>query len=456
MPATVVTVEQRGRRRDGESRDDESRFAQGLDLPLVGASVWGFRFYEEDYQPSRSILQFLEALPPKDFPPLLINRMVDEATSRGFGEHPELTLFAYTYELKENEESLPHQIYGDCNKAMRDNCREGLNLWREFIWFLDQALLDPRFKGNKAPAAILWRGVKLRFPLDRYAKDKIVTWPSFSSTSTSTAVAKGFGDGVGTRFRLLDCGGAAMDIAKYSKFPEEEEWLLPSNSRFMVKDVVALAPGEHEIVLVSMPRYMPDYVDWGCCCCGGRNTVFHSQYFLLLLAAAFLSGPAGLVWLFVWSVLSLCQAGLADGLADESPEEHMKICVAVQKKTLVVMLLLCLPFGLLCIPLFLVSMRMSRNWTENAAMVRGGGIRQSEAFQTRMHLGTFLGASIGAVLWTLVFMTWPTHGGWTPLGIGFFTIGCVAAFCCLCCGACQWALLRGDSKSVKEQIAESV
>ena len=117
-------------------------------------------------------------------------------------------------------------------QAMRNYDRQAIKAtWQPFIYWLEKALnsLEP------VPSrTALYRGIGIPFIMRTFYTGKVVTWPSFTSTSVNHDVATSFlSSGSGLVFVLRTRQGRA--VGHLSEFPWEEEVLLPGNSQFRVE-----------------------------------------------------------------------------------------------------------------------------------------------------------------------------------------------------------------------------
>ena len=140
----------------------------------------------------------------------------------------------------------------------------------DYIWGLLKAI-------NMLPAVggvTLWRGCKApitAFPNYRVGEE--VTWYGFSSTSPDLQVQEEFTGKKGSRvlfmLHMRSCCG--RDIKEFSMFPKESEVLLPPNVCFVVKAVVNLGNGLHQIQLEETEMCDPIMPQVSCGVCLGRG-----------------------------------------------------------------------------------------------------------------------------------------------------------------------------------------
>eukprot|EP00667_Euglena_gracilis_P001064 EG_transcript_1064 len=139
------------------------------------------------------------------------------------------------WRLLRRTRAAEEQLYRQMNQAMRDT--RGVDRWKYLIYCLDRALAS-----LPCPAAHqVYRGVGLHFDVaGDYRETAVVCWPAFSSSSASQEVADDFikqntqtgelRDGTVFIIRPQRC----RDVAMWSRFPREKEYLFPSNCRFKV------------------------------------------------------------------------------------------------------------------------------------------------------------------------------------------------------------------------------
>ena len=121
---------------------------------------------------------------------------------------------------------------------MRERDPDGIAKWRPFLFYLTQAL--ERLPSVKKK---VFRGIAVGFDAGQYAVGCAPHWPGFSSTSAAWRVAHNFASEAGKKglvFVLRVRRGKA--IAAFSRFPKEEEVLLPANSHFRVTNLCMVHP----------------------------------------------------------------------------------------------------------------------------------------------------------------------------------------------------------------------
>ena len=160
----------------------------------------------------------------------------------------------YTMSIQPESTSL----YTLLNKALRNDCETRRAVWPfvPVLWLLMHAL-------NKAPPCdknTVFRGIRLDLS-DKYRHPMLtpITWPSFTSCTASLHVlhdAKYLGvEGARTKFTIFLTTGRARSIAFISAFKNEEEILLPPNSRF--KLLSSLGPTSDGLLEVQLEEISP-------------------------------------------------------------------------------------------------------------------------------------------------------------------------------------------------------
>jgi len=125
---------------------------------------------------------------------------------------------------------VQRSVYSVVNELLRDANRKKLKPVLDFVWLLMHALsMCPPFQGHT-----VFRGVK-DLQKGAYKKDQHYSWCQFSSTAASVDVQTTFLGKTGQRtlFTLELTTGRARMISQYSFFPNEDEVLLPANSKFL-------------------------------------------------------------------------------------------------------------------------------------------------------------------------------------------------------------------------------
>ena len=145
-------------------------------------------------------------------------------------------------------------LYQESNRAMLT--RQGLAQWRPFIYYVMQAM-----EGLPTAPRYVFRG--LTMPLDqgtyrKYRPGSIIPWPGSTSTSTQLDVARSFLPGKPGKSGIL-CAiniHTYTDVGPYSRYPEEEELLLPPGCEFVVTKLVAVPT--HPEGLALLPPLSPN------------------------------------------------------------------------------------------------------------------------------------------------------------------------------------------------------
>ena len=110
-------------------------------------------------------------------------------------------------------------------------------------------------KAHRGTGELLYRGIKKPHPpvsADDVRHDKEaakpVVWWSFSSTSTSLEVAKGFA-GTEERVIYVVSSSRARDVKPYSHLPQEDELIMPCGTSFVISKVSEISPGAIKVEL---------------------------------------------------------------------------------------------------------------------------------------------------------------------------------------------------------------
>ena len=129
-------------------------------------------------------------------------------------------------------------LYRQSNEAMRTG--KDLAFWRPFIYYIMQEMNLP--EPGRAPhpplgPRVAFRGLKVPLDAATYATFRpgaTFSWEALTSTSTNFDEARSF-------MREMLCAirvHTYEDIGQYSKFPDEEELLLPPGSKFAVVKLI--------------------------------------------------------------------------------------------------------------------------------------------------------------------------------------------------------------------------
>jgi hypothetical protein len=129
------------------------------------------------------------------------------------------------YTMETGEESF----YSTLNETLRMQDRKLVVPWFPFLELFDTALNKlPTVKGN------IWRGITGDFS-ESYKPGQVITWWNFSSCSSELSVVQNFvrSEKKSTLFMIDARNG--RNIARYTKFPDENEILLPMGTKLLVR-----------------------------------------------------------------------------------------------------------------------------------------------------------------------------------------------------------------------------
>ncbi|XDV11867.1 hypothetical protein PO909_000669 [Leuciscus waleckii] len=124
------------------------------------------------------------------------------------------------------------KLFEKFNNAVRTDKQKykaGKYSWYSLHFWLTEAIQI--LKKTQSKCYNTYRGTGVEF--DKNVKGKEVRFGQFASSSLDRKVAKGFGKK--SCFEIKTCSGA--DVIKYSRFPDEEEVLIPPYEMFKVTDV---------------------------------------------------------------------------------------------------------------------------------------------------------------------------------------------------------------------------
>ncbi|CAF2708395.1 unnamed protein product [Rotaria sp. Silwood2] len=150
-------------------------------------------------------------------------------------------VYIYTMELGDTT------LYRVLNKALRSENRQALKIWFPYLKLFDTAL-------DKLPTVkeMVWRGV----PLDigkHFTKNKIVTWWSINSCSSSVKIIESFIDNSKNATLFLIEAVKGKRISGYTEYKNEDEVILRMGSQFRVKsDVFKQSNGSVLVHLVEL------------------------------------------------------------------------------------------------------------------------------------------------------------------------------------------------------------
>ncbi|XP_073688316.1 ecto-ADP-ribosyltransferase 4-like [Garra rufa] len=123
-------------------------------------------------------------------------------------------------------------VYSEFNKAVRSEKEKYQNM--TFPWYSLHFLLTEAIqilKKTQHGCKLTYRGTDAEFDSD--VLNTFVRFGSFTSSSLNRTVAEEFGNAF--CFEIYTCEGA--EVANYSKFPDEDEVLIPPYETFKVTDV---------------------------------------------------------------------------------------------------------------------------------------------------------------------------------------------------------------------------
>ncbi|XP_067310489.1 ecto-ADP-ribosyltransferase 5-like [Pseudorasbora parva] len=122
-----------------------------------------------------------------------------------------------------------YQKFNDAVRTGKQKYKDGTYEWYSLHFWLTEAIQI--LKKTQTSCFDTYRGTKDQY--DQNVKGKEVRFGQFASSSFDRKVAKGFGKQ--SCFEIRTCEGA--DLTKYSKFPHENEILIPPYETFKVIDV---------------------------------------------------------------------------------------------------------------------------------------------------------------------------------------------------------------------------
>lgn len=177
-------------------------------------------------------------------------KLARKQAKRAQAKHPTISMDKCAAIVLYTMEEIPREssLYYALNLALRDQVREAVRPWRDYIWLLLHALyeLPPSaetvvFRGCKKSPAELELELTAGFDF---------TWSSFSSTATTQGVMQTFLGQSGPRtlmtIKLTEAVG--RDLRDFSLYPGENEILLPPNMCF---EVVDSFDAGHQLVMVQ-------------------------------------------------------------------------------------------------------------------------------------------------------------------------------------------------------------
>lgn len=177
--------------------------------------------------------------------PLVATKLMDQAAKEGHYNMAASVIYAYTQESP---------LYKEVNEALRcDNARQ-LAKYGGFIRELQTALYNECDikRNNFDNVEPVWRGATFApSEIARYRPGFTFLWASFVSTSKSESVARDIFKG-NVLFKIKVQGKGiiyALDIARFSKFQNEQEVLLFPFSGF---EVLKVTKESSELTVIEM------------------------------------------------------------------------------------------------------------------------------------------------------------------------------------------------------------
>ncbi|XP_052395290.1 ecto-ADP-ribosyltransferase 5-like isoform X1 [Carassius gibelio] len=126
-----------------------------------------------------------------------------------------------------NKDSRVYSNFTSATRTDKQKYREGTFTWYSLHFLLTEAIQI--LKKTQKRCYVTYRGTNVKFDV----KSKEVRLSSFSSSSLDRTVIQGFGNK--SCFEIYTCEGA--NLTKYSKYPNEEEVLIPPYEKFVVTAV---------------------------------------------------------------------------------------------------------------------------------------------------------------------------------------------------------------------------
>ena len=160
------------------------------------------------------------------------------------------TLLAYTMQLG------IESVYEVINRSLRDQDRNALWPFRNFIWMLMHALNGCECYNGR----LVYRGVKKNIS-QFYVCGETIAWHQFSSCTCNLEQEESElfcgKSGDRTVFIIELTTTRAREVSQYTFYPNEQEVILPPNSRFLVVSKVDLGNGLIQIHLKELPPLVP-------------------------------------------------------------------------------------------------------------------------------------------------------------------------------------------------------
>ena len=125
--------------------------------------------------------------------------------------------------------TMPKSLYGELNKALRNQNRSSLKPWFPYL----KLLLTGLYKLPPCPAKV-WRGVG-SVVVESFKENNTHTWWTITSCSKDHDFAKGFTCEKGILFCIDSVYG--KDITSYSALQNEQEIILMPGTKLRVKKV---------------------------------------------------------------------------------------------------------------------------------------------------------------------------------------------------------------------------
>ncbi|XP_050956629.1 NAD(P)(+)--arginine ADP-ribosyltransferase 2-like [Labeo rohita] len=122
-----------------------------------------------------------------------------------------------------------YQLFNSANRYGKNQYKHMTYTWYSLNFLLTDAIQI--LKKTQYGCRVTYRGTGVEF--NKYVLNKEVRFGSFASSSLDSNIAQGFGSK--SCFEIYTCEGA--DVAKYSKYPNEREVLIPPYEKFRVTAV---------------------------------------------------------------------------------------------------------------------------------------------------------------------------------------------------------------------------
>jgi len=188
-----------------------TRFSDGL-LDLTSTKI---QFYPADYKPTKTLREVILTQG------LLGSNCLEWALTQEKSDILSIEQIAAI-----NMYTVESPFYKVLNKAMRTQESTEIDSFRDFIFYMSQAMdMIHSFSGS------VYRGIDCK--VKGYSMNKTIVWPSFSSATKNPKVAIQFLSGShGTLFLIESL--TAKSISKFSSHMQEDEALFMPNSTFIV------------------------------------------------------------------------------------------------------------------------------------------------------------------------------------------------------------------------------